>query len=494
MGLAANSTLGRYRIERKLGAGAMGEVFLASDPHIDRQLAIKTVLLGGPGGLEDEERKMRLMREAKAAGRLVHPHVVTLFDAGDADGVFYLAFEFVNGPDLAQRQRMPPPLTLGEVLRIGRQAAEGLDAAHRQGIVHRDIKPSNLLLDAAGQVKLRDFGIAKMLGQATELTQAGSVIGSPHYLSPEQIRGEELDGRSDLFSLGVVLYELLTRHKPFEGETITTLVYQILARDPLPVSGLRFGLPDRIGAIVAKLLAKERDQRFASARELADELAACERELLPKLLDGPAVMTTDEQQATTRLESTPAPPPALSEATATAPTRLAGARTPPLPPPPPLPPGMAPAAATAGGGPPPLPGPAAPASAPQPAYGAASASAAAVPPAAPARRGFPWGIVIGLLLLLLVLGGGAGAFLLWLRSQGSGPLAPDGAAAAANSAPLDSVPVAIPPAAATEQSSQPAQPIPGAWPAATDPPPIPGAEPASPAAPPPAPSVATREA
>ena len=129
MGLAANSTLGRYRIERKLGAGAMGEVFLASDPHIDRQLAIKTVLLGGPGGLEDEERRVRLMREAKAAGKLVHPHVVTLFDAGDADGVFYLAFEYVNGPDLAVRQRMEPPLTLGEVLRIGRQAAEGLDAA-----------------------------------------------------------------------------------------------------------------------------------------------------------------------------------------------------------------------------------------------------------------------------------------------------------------------------------------------------------------------------
>ena len=492
MGLAANSTLGRYRIERKLGAGAMGEVFLASDPHIDRQLAIKTVLLGGPGGLEDEERKMRLMREAKAAGRLVHPHVVTLFDAGDADGVFYLAFEFVNGPDLAQRQRMPPPLTLGEVLRIGRQAAEGLDAAHRQGIVHRDIKPSNLLLDAAGQVKISDFGIAKMLGQATELTQAGSVIGSPHYLSPEQIRGEELDGRSDLFSLGVVLYELLTRHKPFEGETITTLVYQILSRDPLPVSGLRFGLPDRIGAIVAKLLAKERDQRFANARELADELAACERELPRELLNGPAVMTTDEQQATTRMESTPAPPAAVNEATATAPTRLASARTSSLPPPPPLPPGVA--AATAGGAPP-LPGPAAAASASQPAYAVASAPAAGVPAAAPgARRGFPWGIVIGLLLLLLVLGGGAGAFLLWLRSQGTGPLAPDGAAAAANSAPLDSVPVAIPQsgdgergeggvAPGGEEGSQPARPMPGAWPAATEPPPIPGAEPASPTAP-----------
>ena len=476
MGLSVNSTLGRYRILRKLGAGAMGEVFLASDPHIDRQLAIKTVLLGGPGGLEDEERRVRLMREAKAAGRLVHPHVVTLFDAGDADGVFYLAFEFVDGPDLAARVRVPPPLTLGQVLRIGRQAAEGLDAAHRQGIVHRDIKPSNLLLDAAGQVKISDFGIAKMLGQATELTQTGSVVGSPHYLSPEQIRGEELDGRSDLFSLGVVLYELLTRHKPFEGDTITTLVYQILARDPLPVSGLRYGLPERVGAVVARLLAKERDQRFANARELADELAACERELPRELLDAPAAVSPDENQATTRLESTPTPPLAPGDSTATAPTRLASARPAP-PPPPPLPPGLAPVAPAPG---PPPPPPAA--SGGQAVYGGSS-------PAPAARRGFPWGIVAGLLLLLLVLGGGAGAFLLWLRSEGAGPFAPDAAVAAANSAPLETVPAAVPAPAAgergeggllpgDERAAQPPRPIPGAYPAATTPPPIPGAEPA----------------
>ncbi len=309
MAVEAGSTLGRYRIERRLGAGAMGEVYLALDPHIDRQLALKTVRIGDADAAEVEERKVRLIREARAAGRLVHPHVVTLFDAGEAGGIFYLAFEYVAGPDLAGRQRLAPPLTLGEVLRIGRQAADGLDAAHRQGIVHRDIKPSNIMLDRGGQVKISDFGIAKMLGQNTELTQTGSVVGSPHYLSPEQIRGEELDGRSDVFSLGVVLYELLTRHRPFEGDTITTLVYQILAREPNAISSLRPGLPERVERTVVRMLQKDRDARFATAREVADELSACEREVPPELLAGPAAPFVDELGETARLPSPPTPPP-----------------------------------------------------------------------------------------------------------------------------------------------------------------------------------------
>ncbi len=186
----------------------MGEVYLAEDPQIDRQLAIKTVrLVGRPQEIDD--RKKRLLREARAAGRLLHPNIVTLFDAGEAEGLLYLAFEFVEGTDLAARlDPGAPRLSLREVLRAVRQVAEALDYAHGQGIVHRDIKPSNILLDRAGRVKVADFGIAKMAGQSTELTMAGSVMGSPQYLSPEQIRGEDLDGRSDLFSLGVVLYEI----------------------------------------------------------------------------------------------------------------------------------------------------------------------------------------------------------------------------------------------------------------------------------------------
>ena len=294
MALNSGDQLGRYQVLRQLGAGAMGEVYLAEDPQIGRQLAIKTVRLVTEGAHDIKDLQARLVREARAAGRLVHPHVVTLFDAGESDGVFYLAFEFVDGVDLSQRLRGAPPLTVAETLRIGRQVAEGLDAAHQVGIVHRDIKPANILLDARGQVKISDFGIAKMVGQQTELTQTGSVVGSPHYLSPEQVRGEELDGRSDLFSLGVVLYEMLTRLRPFEGETITTLVYQILSRDPTPLEQARPQLPPNLGVVVSKLLAKNAEERFANGREVADALAECERELPAQLLGAPAAGTMAE--------------------------------------------------------------------------------------------------------------------------------------------------------------------------------------------------------
>ena len=259
--------VGRYRIVRFLGAGAMGEVYLADDPQIDRRLAIKTVrLVGRPQEIED--RKKRLLREARAAGRLLHPNVVTLFDAGEAEGMLYLAFEYVEGTDLAHRldeRCRDPRLSLREALRVVRQAADALDYAHGQGIVHRDIKPSNILLDRSGRVKVADFGIAKMAGQSTELTMAGSVMGSPQYLSPEQIRGEDLDGRSDIFSLGVVLYEILSGKRPFEGDTITTLVYQILHKDPPPVSELR-AVPPRARGAAARMLAKSRDERLAHRR------------------------------------------------------------------------------------------------------------------------------------------------------------------------------------------------------------------------------------
>ncbi|HXT50814.1 MAG TPA: serine/threonine-protein kinase, partial [Thermoanaerobaculia bacterium] len=489
MALDAGATLGRYRIERRLGAGAMGEVYLAQDPHIDRQLALKTVLIGDASEAEIEERKVRMIREARAAGRLVHPHVVTLFDAGESGGIFYLAFEFVAGPDLAGRQRLAPPLKLGEVLRIGRQAAEGLDAAHRQGIVHRDIKPSNILLDGGGQVKISDFGIAKMLGQATELTQTGSVVGSPHYLSPEQIRGEELDGRSDLFSLGVVLYELLTRHRPFEGETITTLVYQILAREPNPIAGLRPGLPDRVERTVVKMLCKDRDERFATAREVADELAACERELPAAVLASPAAAMPEELEETRQL-APPTPPPTPkptppaawsmpmpgTPADATAPTRVSsrigsggapGTPTPPLPPPPPPgdatgPTRLSPLVSGGAGAAPPPPMPPHTAATAAPAASLAAApGVAARPPASGPARGFPWTIVIVVLALGLLTVVGGVAALLWLRG-GGGKKADEAPAQVADQS-ASTVPASLPDAvrpAATEPVPAPAATVP----------------------------------
>ena len=285
--LASGTMVGRYRIDKFLGAGAMGEVYLADDPHIDRKLAIKTVRLSGRDS-EVEDRKKRLLREARAAGRMLHPNIVTLFDAGEAEGMVFLAFEYVQGADLANRLESGPTLSLSDVLRWTRQTAEALAYAHEHDVVHRDVKPSNILIDSADQVKVTDFGIAKVGGQNTELTIAGSVMGSPQYLSPEQIRGEDLDGRSDVFSLGVVLYELLSGKRPFDGETLTTLVYKILHQEPPPVSMLR-AVPARLEDLLVRMLAKDRDQRIASAREVAAELRQIERDLPDETLSRPVV-------------------------------------------------------------------------------------------------------------------------------------------------------------------------------------------------------------
>jgi Protein kinase domain len=356
--LEGGRNVGRYRILDFLGAGAMGEVYLAEDPHIDRKLALKTVrLVGRPQEVED--RKKRLLREARAAGRLLHPNVVTLFDAGEAEGVLYLAFELVEGTDLASRLEKGP-LSLREVLRIVRQAADALHYAHGQGIVHRDIKPSNILLDPKGRVKVADFGIAKMAGQSTELTVAGSVMGSPQYLSPEQIRGEELDGRSDIFSLGVVLYELLSGSRPFSGETITTLVYQILHKEAPRISELR-AVPPRLEELLGRMLAKDRDERLATAAEVARELGLIETELSDETLAAPA--GSEELARTFVLPrrtgealvpplppsmAPPIPPPPPAFAAPTAP--LTQAPAPVAVPPPPAPGGTTAATARSGSG------------------------------------------------------------------------------------------------------------------------------------------------
>lgn len=336
--LAAGSRLGRYEIVRPVGAGAMGEVYLAEDPQIGRQLAIKTVRVEEGRAHEIEERKRRLLREARAAGRLLHPNIVALFDAGEDQEVLYLAFEWVDGSDLSTRVAAGPPLSLGEALAVVRQTAEALDYAHRQGVVHRDIKPSNVMITRQGQVKVADFGIAKVADQTSDLTMTGSVVGSPHYLSPEQIRGEALDGRSDIFSLGVLLYEILCHRRPFEGETLTTLVYQILHQEPTSPTLARADLGPRVEALVRRMLHKDRDQRFATAADVAREVAACERELAPAQLAAAAAPEGENLEATRRMGPETPPPPSATAATTV---------TRPAPPPPPPPAAPPPAAAAA---------------------------------------------------------------------------------------------------------------------------------------------------
>jgi len=431
--------VGRYRILDFLGAGAMGEVFLAEDPQIERRLAIKTVrLVGRPQEIED--RKRRLLREARAAGRLLHPNVVTLFDAGEAEGILYLAFELVEGTDLAGRLESGPPLSLREVLRIIRQVADALDFAHRQGIVHRDIKPSNVLLDKQGTVKVADFGIAKVTGQSTELTVAGSVMGSPQYLSPEQIRGEELDGRSDIFSLGVVLYELLSQKRPFDGDTITTLVYQILHKEPPPISELR-AVPERLEALLRRMLAKSRDDRFATAAELAVEVAACERELSDETLSAPAAnlplqATRILPKRTTDAVQTPGGPSAPQRV----PTLLEGisaSREAVLSPPPSLPPRVP--------TPPPIP---ARATAPPPVL-----PATAAPVVTATRPGYGKSLAVAIILVLFLMIGAGAAGVWWFffrhptTQEGNGVGIPPGqeTPATTSSTPPPAEPAATPP-------------------------------------------------
>nr|MDQ6891192.1 serine/threonine protein kinase [Acidobacteriota bacterium] len=264
--------IGRFEISRTLGRGAMGTVYLARDPRIDRQVAVKTLRDPSLTPELSAEVEARFHNEAKIAGRLEHPNVVTIYEAGREEGVLYIAMEYVDGEPLHQYAASRSP-SFAERIELVRQAALALGHAHEKGVLHRDVKPGNILVNREGQVKVADFGIGKLLAGSGSLTRTGQLIGSPAYMSPEQIRGGALDARSDLFSLGVVLYELLTGVRPFPGNSMTTLVYQILhteARDPLAA---KEELPPLAREVFARMLAKSPEQRPADAAEFARELA-----------------------------------------------------------------------------------------------------------------------------------------------------------------------------------------------------------------------------
>ncbi len=271
-------TVGRYRIEGRIGEGAMADVYRAFDPHINRPLAAKVLK---SEFLRDRQYADRFLREAKAAGALSHPNIVTIYDVGEADGTPYIVMELLEGRPLDQALQ-DGPLDAATTLRIGIQLADALAFAHAQRVVHRDIKPSNIILAVDGQsVKLLDFGIARvgdMVFEAESVrTQAGQVLGTPRYMSPEQALGSEIDGRSDLFSLGVVLYEMLSGRRAFQGGSSATLAIQIVQRDPEPLATVAPSTPGGLQFIVSKLLSKQPEMRFADGRQLAD---AMRRELV----------------------------------------------------------------------------------------------------------------------------------------------------------------------------------------------------------------------
>jgi len=267
--------IGRYRIVSELGRGAMGVVYKAEDPNLDRLVALKTIILPDDDSVRREYEK-RFFLEAKAAGKLTHPHIVTTFDCGEHDGTVYMAMELLEGTDLRTRM-MKEGVTALEAVEIARQVADGLGYAHERGIVHRDIKPGNIMLNA-GAAKIMDFGLARMR-MSDHKTSTGMVLGTPRYMSPEQISGEPVDQRSDLFSLGIVLYEMLTGTRLYSGENIEQVEHAITTTEHVPPTRVVPGLPAMLDFVVARALKKDAKQRYQDARELAADLATCIAEL-----------------------------------------------------------------------------------------------------------------------------------------------------------------------------------------------------------------------
>lgn len=265
--------IGRYEIIEEIGRGAMGTVYRARDPLIERTVAIKTVSITQLRQ-EGTDAESRFLREAKSAGRLSHPNIVTIYDVGEADGLAYIAMEFLSGTTLRElMDKGPMPLDLA--LDTATQMAEALAFAHQHGVIHRDIKPANVVVtEQHGRIKLTDFGIAHLAN--SEHTHAGQMLGSPRYMSPEQAMGHEVDGRSDIFSLGAMLYEMLTGHYAFDGDSLPTIVYRVVNETPAAVSSVRPQVPAGLSSLVAHMLSKNPHAR-PDARTLANALHALAR-------------------------------------------------------------------------------------------------------------------------------------------------------------------------------------------------------------------------
>ncbi|MES2365180.1 MAG: serine/threonine-protein kinase [Pseudomonadota bacterium] len=261
--------LGRYEILSELGQGAMGVVYKAIDPLIGRTVAIKTINLDLARS-DEVNFEERFYLEAKSAGSLNHPNIVTIHDIGKADNIVYMAMEFLEGPSLKEVLDAHTAMPVEKIANIAAQIAHGLAYAHKNGVVHRDIKPANIVLVRGGMAKITDFGIAQM--SSGSKTLAGTVLGSPKYMAPEQVKGQVVDGRSDLFSLAIVLYEMLTGESPFSDDNINTTMYRIVNDDPLPPKTLAPRIPEALNRIVIKALAKNPDERYQSAKELAYDL------------------------------------------------------------------------------------------------------------------------------------------------------------------------------------------------------------------------------
>jgi len=281
-GAGMKPTLGRYEVEKELGRGAMGIVYLGKDPKINRMVAIKTMMLELEGTPDQiKETKMRFFREAESAGNLNHPNIVRIFDAGEENEIAYIAMELLEGHDLKRYCDRASLLPLTTVLDYCAKTADGLDYAHQAGVIHRDIKPANIMLLKDGSLRITDFGIARITSSSK--TATGTVMGSPSYMSPEQVAGKKVDGRADLWSLGVMLYEMSTGEKPFKGgDAIGTLLFQIASDAPAPPTDYMPDLPSDVVAIIDRCLMKNPADRYQRGAELAADI----RNVLARMIAG----------------------------------------------------------------------------------------------------------------------------------------------------------------------------------------------------------------
>jgi len=260
--------IGRYQVVGELGRGAMGVVYRAIDPNIGRTVALKTMRLDIEG-IEHDEMLQRFRNEARAAGLMSHPNIVTIHDADECGGLFYIAMEYLEGETLQSLMSRKRVFSAEEIVALARQVAAGLDYAHTMNVVHRDIKPANIMITRQNVAKIMDFGISKSVGT---MTRTGQVLGTPYYMSPEQVMGRQLDGRADLFSFGVVLYEMATGERPFTGENVTTIIYKIVNEAPVPACELQISVHPGLSAAITRCLAKKPEDRYQTGAQLAGEL------------------------------------------------------------------------------------------------------------------------------------------------------------------------------------------------------------------------------
>ena len=275
--------LGRYEILAEIGRGAMGIVYKARDPQIDRLVAIKTISLFGQTPEDESDYLSRFFLEARAAGRLSHPGIVTIFDVGEEPETRapYIVMEYVAGQSLDhQLSASSGKLSLETALQLCQELAEALDYAHTHGVVHRDMKPSNVLVTVEGRAKIADFGIAKM--NLAQITLPGNVLGTPAFMSPEQLEGGTVDGRSDLFSLGVILYTMLTGHRPFQGDSALTVSFKVANREPVPVTAFDSDFPPEIDYVISRAMAKDPAHRYQTGREMALDVNELLRGRVPR--------------------------------------------------------------------------------------------------------------------------------------------------------------------------------------------------------------------